>query len=202
MTDQRYMGRILAVLLCLTLIQFTSAQSLRCDDGVLHWEADFSLGLNNDGYQTDVGVSYFPVQYVGIKTMLGYASELGDMESWWNEDYYSDDPDTTIRFKFTPSFVLRSPELFRWKKQDGGFYLFAEPGLILSPRASGSDGAQWLNKCLRVGFNFRIDRTIFYIGYGVTDFSLYSGFRAYDYGNPPSNNYTTHSVFIGGAYKF
>lgn len=41
-----------------------------------------------------------------------------------------------------------------------------------------------------------------FVGYGISDFSLYSG-RPHNYhGLPNNDNHTTHSVFLGTAYKF
>lgn len=40
------------------------------------------------------------------------------------------------------TIVLRSPCIATWKKQDAGFYLSAEPGITLSPGASGSRDAR------------------------------------------------------------
>jgi len=48
----------------------------------------------------------------------------------------------------------------------------------------------------------QVDRFIFTIGYGISNFSLYSGFPNNHWGTPDKDNYITHSGFIGGAYKF
>lgn len=179
----------------------TSAQTLKTDDGVLHWEGIFIAGLNTDGYQFDFGVGYYPIQYIGIKTALGINSEIKELADWGK--YESETHHHYVaRLKFTPSLVIRTPQLIHWKSQDGGFYLFAEPGIILSPGASGSKNAEYLNWDFKGGINLQIDRFIFSIGYGISNFSLYSGWPTSHLGMPNRDNYITHSGFIGGAYKF
>lgn len=177
------------------------AQTLCMDDDVMHWEAGFNAGLNNDGYEFDFRGLYFPIQYVGLKIGLGLASEIEAMEDWWAEDWEKS-TDYTVRFKFNPAIVLRTPRLIRWKGQDGGFYLYTEPGITLSPGAVGSWRARFLNWDLKSGINLQIDRFIFTIGYGISDFSLYSGAPVNHHGLPVDTDYITHTLFIGGSMKF
>lgn len=177
------------------------AQSLKSDDGILHWEAGMNVGLNNDGYEIELRAAYFPLQYVGVKFGLGMAGEIESFEDWGKEDWETVH-EYASRFKFTPSVVVRTPRLIHLKNQGGGFYLFAEPGMVFSPGASGSRNARWLRWDLKTGINFQIDRYIVTIGYGVSNFSLYSGNPVSQYGVQESRNYITHSGFIGGAVKF
>ena len=189
----------------LLLLSFCSfavmAQTLRVDDLISRWEADFSAGLNNDGYQFGVGIAFFPVQYAGVKADIGFAGEIEEIADWcmdewdWNNRY-------TVRFKFGASAVLRTPCLARWKSQDAGFYLFAEPGIILSPGAAGRKGAQVFNRSLKAGINLQLDRVIVFAGYGISDFNLYSGTPDNRQAMQSHDTYITHSVFIGTAYKF
>lgn len=188
-----------------------SAQSLRCDEGTFHLEGVITAGLNNDGYEANFGVVYFPVQYVGFKAAIGFAGELTRMEDWdlsWGDDdrddYWDDDDDNdyTVRFKFNPAIVLRSPQLINLKSQNGGIYLFAEPGFVLSPGARGSHKAEWIRWDLKGGVNLQLDRLVLSIGYGVSNFSLYSGRPFNENGLPDDDNYITHNGFIGCAYKF
>ena len=79
---------------------------------------------------------------------------------------------------------------------------FPEPGVVLSPGASGSKGAKEVTWKLRTGITMQFDRSMVYIGYGISDFSLYSGRPYNQHGLPSDDNYITHSVFIGMAYKF
>lgn len=129
------------------------------------------------------------------------ASEINEISDWW-DDGYERDGNYVMRFKVTPSLVFRSPKIVTWKRHNGGFYLFAEPGLILSPGASGSHKAEWLNWDFKAGVNLQADRFLFYIGYGVSNFSLYSGFPYSYRAESDRDRYTTHSGFIGCAYKF
>lgn len=186
----------------LLLFPFSAvSQSINTDDGIKHWEADFSAGFNTDGYQFDFGFAYFPNDYLGIKTMIGFAGEIDEFferdENWQlNENHYAS------RFKFNPSIILRTPRLYYFKSSDIGLYLFAEPGLIFSPGETGSKQARWLCWNVRSGINVQIDRIIVYAGYGISNFNLFSGYPTNLY-NPPSNdNDITHSVFIGVGYKF
>lgn len=89
-----------------------------------------------------------------------------------------------------------------WKSQDAGGYIFVEPGIVLSPSAPGSKRAAYFSWDFKGGVNLQIDRFIISIGYGVSNFSLYSGFPRNHWGSPDRDNYITHSGFVGGAYKF
>lgn len=191
------------VLLIFSMVFYlvTSAQTLKTDDGLLHWEGSFIAGLNTDGYQFDFGIAYYPIQYVGIKTALGINGEIEELGDW-GKDEFETHHHYAVRFKFTPSLVIRTPRLIHWKSQDGGFYLFAEPGIILSPGASGSKHAEYLNWDFKGGINLQIDRFIVSVGYGISNFSLYSGWPTNHWGSPDRDNYITHSGFIGGTYKF
>ena len=195
------MKRLYVLLVFAACVVGASSQALKCDDGNMHWEANFTAGLNTDGYQFDLGIAYFPLQYLGIKTQLGSAGEIVPVE-YWGDDEYDSRLDYAARFKSTSSLVVRSPKLINWKNQGGGFYLFAEPGIILSPGASGSHRAEWVSWDLKTGINLQVDRLIFFIGYGISDYSLYSGCR-HDYRSPSDHGkFITNSGFIGGGYKF
>lgn len=177
------------------------AQSIIIDGDTYHWEAGLNAGLNNDGYEVDFRGLYFPLQYVGIKIGLGFAGEIEEIGDWGKDESETGHSYAT-RFKFNPAIVLRTPRLIHWKSQDGGFYLFAEPGLILSPGASGSRNARWCRWDLKTGINLQIERFIFTLGYGISNFSLYSGYPINHGGLPEKPDYITHTVFIGGGYKF
>lgn len=191
------------ILLILSMVSslVTSAQSLNTDDGIMRWEGSFLAGLNTDGYQFDFGIAYFPIRFVGIKANLGFDGEIEELGDW-GKDELETHHHYAVRFKFTPSLVLRTPRLVNWKSQDAGFYIFAEPGIVLSPGASGSKRAEYFNWDFKGGINLQVDRFIFTIGYGVSNFSLYSGFPNNHWGTPNKDKYITHSGFIGGAYKF
>lgn len=176
-------------------------QSLKVDGDVSHWEADILAGLNTDGWQLDLGAAYFPLQYIGIKANIGTAGEIEELGDWGKEEWETGHSYAT-RFKFTPALVLRSPRLINMPDQYARIYLFAEPGLILSPGASGSRNAKTFRWDFKAGINLQIDRFIVFAGYGVTNFSLYSGRPIARNGYPANLNYLTHSGFIGTAYKF
>lgn len=198
--SQVFMKKIIAAAFLMCAASAFS-QTLSTDDGIKHWETDFRAGLNTDGYQFDFGAIYFPLQYIGIKAQLGLNSEIEEFGDW-GKDEMETGHSYTVRFKFTPALVLRTPRLINWKSQNAGFYLFAEPGLILSPGARGSKHAQYCNWDIKGGINLQVDRFIFTVGYGITNFNLYSGCPTNHWGAPERDNYITHSGFIGGAYKF
>lgn len=170
----------------------------------MHWEADIFAGLNSDGWQFDIGAAYFPTACVGLKASIGMAEEiegLGDLiknaiHDYPYDDYY-DTPYYTARFKFNPAIVLRTPRVIYWRSQDAGFHLFAEPGMVISPGARHSRNAKICCLDLKAGINLQIDRFIVCVGYGITDFNLYSGHPRFK-----NSDTLTHSGFIGGAYKF
>ena len=207
-----YMNRIIIFLiLSVSAITGVSAQTLDIDNEKKHFEFSLTAGLNNDGWQWDAGIVYFPIQYVGMKASLGLAGEIKEFGDWnlgpwndeddWLQDYDRND-DYTARFKFTPSLVLRTPRIVAWRQQGLNFHLVAEPGIILSPGASGSRRAKTFSWDLKTGINAQFDEMVFTIGYGITDFSLYSGQPINHHGLPGKDNYITHSVFIGFGYKF
>lgn len=194
---------VLAPLFCAGSV---NAQTLVCDDKALHWESGLSAGLDNDGYEFGVHAAYYPVQYFGLRASLGFAGEIERVEDWgedpWGDDYRDYGHRYAARFKFCPALVLRTPRIVRWKSQEAGFYLFAEPGMVLSPGSSGSRGARWCCWDVKAGVNFQLSQYVFTLGYGVSDFSLYSG-RPYNMqGLPDNDNYITHTVYIGCAFKF
>ena len=117
-------GLRLVVLLLLGLCGGVSrAQTLQTTDGVKHGEVDFSAGLNTDGYEVEVGIAYFPVQYMGIKSQIGFAGELKALEDWGLDEEESGHP-YAVRFQFMPSVVVRSPMLLNWKQQEAGLYRY------------------------------------------------------------------------------
>lgn len=196
------MDRFLFIFCIVLLFPFNAiSQSLHCDEGNFHWEGGLNAGLNNDGYELDFRGSFFPIQYIGIKIGLGFAGEIEELGDW-GKDESETGHEYAFRFKFNPAIVLRSPEIIHWKNQDGGFFLFTEPGVVLSPGSYGSHNAEYFRWDIKSGINFQIDRYIFTVGYGISNFSLYSGSPHNYWGTPDTTNYTTHTVYIGAAYKF
>lgn len=201
-----------AVVLAAMGCAVASAQSLSCDEGNFRWEGNFTAGLNNDGYEINLGAAYFPIQYVGFKATIGFAGEIKSAGDWdldfgdddWDDNLWYDDHDDDYasRFKFNPAVVLRSPRLIDWKSQGVGFYVFAEPGFVLSPGARGSHRAEWLRWDVKSGINVQMDRLVLTLGYGVSNFSLYSGRPISKYGSPDDDDYITHNVYVGCSYKF
>lgn len=197
--------KCVGVLCALLVCARAGAQGLEFGGRVCRWEAGMSAGLNNDGYEFDFAAAYFPVQYVGFRASAGLAGEIERIEDWGEDPWgnpWSDRCHYAVRFKFRPSLILRTPCLLRWESQEAGFYLFAEPGCVLSPGASGSRGARcfcWEGRC---GINFSLARYVFTLGYGISDFSLYSGRPDNEQGLPDRYDYITHTVYVGCAYKF
>ena len=178
-----------------------AAQSNITDDGLCRWETGAIAGLNNDGYEWQLQGAYFPLQYVGAKIGLGMAGEIHRVEDW-GEDEWDTGHHYAARFKFNAAIVVRSPKIKNWKSQNAGFYLFTEPGIVLSPGASGSRNARICCWDLKSGINMQIDHLIFTLGYGISDYSLYSGYPDNMQGSPDNDNYITHTAFIGISYKF
>lgn len=202
------MNRIITIIFAaLVAAVSTMAQSNKVEGETFIWEGGLTAGLNTDGWAIEGGVAYFPIQYLGLKLDIGVAGEIKEMGDWHfgddDDDYYYDEPDDyTDRFKFRVAMALRSPRLFSWKSQNLDFYLFAAPGLVLSPGASGSKRAKTSCLDLKCGINMQIDRAVMSLGYGVSDFSLYSGWPVSHYGLPVNVDHTTHTVFAGISYKF
>jgi len=196
-------------ILLFLLAACTCVDDSKCQE---RWEASVSCGLNTDGWEWDAGLTYRPIPYLGIKLALGLAGEIQALEDWhiedwWYDEYHEpyydyDDKNYTLRFKFMPSIDLRSPTIIRLKSQDATFHVFATPGITLSPGATGSRNAQWFNWQTRAGIEMTISEFVIRIGYGITNFSLYSG-RPYNENGLPSNpEHITHSGFTTLAYRF
>lgn len=168
---------------------------------MMKWEAGLNVGLNTDGYELDLRGLFFLNPYLGLKIGLGTAGEIRQIEDW-DEETCTPYHNYATRFRFNPAVVFRSPAIFRWPRQEATLCLFAEPGFVLSPGASGSSNASWFNWDCKGGLNFQVDRFIITLGYGISDFSLYSGDPKNYWGLPDRKYYLTHSVFVGGAVKF
>lgn len=181
-------------------------QTIDLEEGPAPWEAGLNLGLNKDGYRGEMNLTYFKSQYLGLKVGLGFAGEIWELEDWLVDDVidyeYDRDYDYTIRFIFNPAIVLRSPRIINWKQQEAGIYLFTEPGLIMSPGASGSRNAKWLRWDVKGGVNLQFNRFIFTLGYDLSNFSLYSGGPENHWGQPDKTEYLTHTIYVGGSVKF
>ncbi|MCI9285682.1 MAG: hypothetical protein HFJ91_07835 [Muribaculaceae bacterium] len=202
--------RQIFITIMLAVAMHAGSQTLDVDLTRAHWEGTFNAGFNTDGWQMDAGVAYFPVQYIGVRASLGMSAQLQDLVDL----IFDSDPDNiwgvredndiyASRFRFTSSVVLRSPKIIRMGSPDAGIYLFAEPGIVLSPGSYGSRHARIACWDMRCGINLQSDRYVFYLGYGLSNFALLSGYPYSDAEYYKStDDYLTHSVFIGVAYKF
>ncbi|MDE7154088.1 MAG: hypothetical protein K2O00_06560 [Muribaculaceae bacterium] len=202
------MKQIISALFLLIAAGQLHCQTLRYDEKVYHWEGGAYLGLNTDGYEVDMGVSYFFNRFVGVRAGIGWAARFDGLDcltvsfdpddpliSYDPYDRYYDDSNHFSRFKFTPSLVLRTPCLIDWRSQEVQIYGFAEPGITLASPAPGTTDARWFNVQLRAGLNMQIDRWVVSLGYGISDFCLESGYRN-------KRDYLTHSVLVGVGWKF
>ena len=193
-------------LLLLLWISAGHAQSLMVDDSKKPWEGGCTFGLDNDGFEADLRGLYFLNQYVGLKLGISCAGELWTLEDWneagdWTQTSYRGYT-YAARFRFNPAVSLRTPALFEWKDREATFHLFAEPGIILSPGSSGSKNARTFCWDAKAGINMQIGRYVAMLGYGISNFSLYSGGPDSYWGQPGRKDYLTHSVFVGFAVKF
>lgn len=139
------------------------------------------------------------------------AAEIGDLGDYledaicgdYCDDYYDDFYDNYCRrFKFMPSIELRTPTLFNWRGQDANFFLFLNPGICLSPGASGSIDARWFCWQGRGGIAMNLDNLYFSLGYAYSNFSLYSGDPISVSGEYPGPDAHTHSGFISVGLRF
>lgn len=184
------------------------AQGLVVDEEKKRWEGGAFAGLNNDGFEVDLRGLFFFNQYLGVKLGLGVAGELWTLEDWnrsqeWPGTHYGGIEHTyAMRFRVIPALSLRSPALFEWKDRDATFHLFAEPGGMFSPGAVGSRGARMWCWDVKAGVNMQMGKYVFTLGYGISDFSLYSGTPYSYWGQPGNKDYLTHTVFVGFGVKF
>ena len=182
-------------------------QSLTIDGEMKRWEGGADFGLDNDGFELDLRGLWFLNQYFGLKLGLGCAGELWTLEDWnrtqeWPPSDYTFDHTYALRLRFNPALALRSPALVELKNWDATLHLFAEPGVIVSPGSSGSSGARVFCWAGKAGINMQIGRYVATLGYGISDFSLYSGSPDSYQGQPVKKDYITHTVFVGFAVKF
>ncbi len=189
------------ILLIITLLGAlsASAQSIVVDGNLLRGEFNFNAGLNTDGYQLEMGIGYFPSDCFGLRFTFGTNGEVkafDDCDCWSNPDDYA------IRVRFTPALVFRTPRIVPFREPDSGLSLFAEPGLTLSPGASGSKDARTVCWDVKAGFNFQFGIGFFVLGYECTNFSLYSGRPYSRYDQPVDTDRLTHSVYAGIGIKF
>lgn len=145
-----------------------------------------------------------PLPYVGIGASVGFDSEIKELSDWGRGEYdgtYNDD--YCIRFLFKPSLLLRTPRLFSISSQDLDFHLFASPGIIMSPHASGAKNSGWLYWTGAVGVTAIADRFTISLGYSYSDFSLLDGNPRTHHGNyGDDRKHYTHSAFLTLGYKF
>ncbi len=197
----RRFTHITTILLLIITALTTKAQSINIDGAVTNWEVGSYAALNTDGYEINLNAAYFPVQHIGIKTSIAFAGEIKQIDDWGVDDWESVH-DYAIRFKFNPAIVLRTPRIISLKNQDSGFYLFAEPGIVLSPGAPGSRDAKYFAWDIKTGINLQLQNIILTLGYGISNFSLYSGHPYSQNGTPDYDNYKTHTGYIGISFKF
>jgi hypothetical protein len=172
---------------------------LKQDDS--HWEINYDFGLNTDGIETGLGITYFASEYFGLRASFNIATEIEQLGNWVNEEYL-DFYNYATRFKFIPSAVIRTPRLIEYANGDGGVYLFAQPGIVLSPGASGSTDAKFCNWDFKSGINFVYEDFIFSIAYGISNFSLYSGNPNSAIDIPAKSEHTTHTCQLSAAFCF
>lgn len=194
------MNRILTTIICLISLTCVSAQY------VDPWRAGFGVGVNNDGYEIGINLSYNIVPSFAVRMDIGAIGEFTEVEDWeiFDDDNqsWSRESDYASRFVFTPSVEMRSPALLKWRNDANGLRLFANPGISLSPGASGSVHPDWLYWQLRGGVQLNFSDFVLQMGYGYSNFDLYSG-------NPVSHNNKsedrkkrTHTGFINLAFCF
>lgn len=176
-----------------------SAQSIRVGDKLLRGEFNFNAGLNSNGYQLEAGIGYFPGDCFGLRFSFAMNGEIGsfdDCDCWSNPDNY------TMRARFTPALVFRTPRIIRFREPDSGLNLFVEPGVTFSPGASESKDARTVCWDVKAGFNFQFGIGFFVLGYECTNFSLYSGRPYSHYMQPEDTDRITHAAYIGIGIKF
>lgn len=188
----------LMLLTAVSLLPLHAQQSEECHTN--KWEANFLLGLNSDGYDYSISCAWFPIRYAGVRLELGFAGEIEELQDWGREE---DDDKYCIRVKLMPSVELRTPTLINWRSMDATIHAFANPGLSFSPGGAGSKGAEWFNWQLRTGLSLQADNLRFSLGYGISDYQLFSGNArsGHDGTNLPCRKWT-HSAFLAVGVTF
>ncbi len=172
---------------------------MRAQEDVRHWMGGLTFGVNNDGWEWGLDFTWYPVESFGVKASIGMAGERMEFDDWEYEDWTDK---YAWRFKFSPSIELRSPALILWNSEQNSLHLFANPGLVLSPGATGSRDAKWLCYQLRGGIEFIFSENIvLQLGYSYSNFSLYSGYP-YSYYGYDDPDHPTHTGFVTIAYRF
>jgi hypothetical protein len=108
------MRRVISSLIVILTALTSKPQSLSVDNDYFNWEATFSAGLNSNGWQFDLGMSYFPNSFIGMKISVGATGEirqLGDIDmgyifgdGFYVDPYYDYDSETHYvdRYRITP----------------------------------------------------------------------------------------------------
>lgn len=187
-------------------LSHVAAQSLTDYEGdTYHFEGCLLGGINSDGWEWDMGVSWFPIANIGIKAAIGLAGEPVPVYEWGDDDYgwYDSGSEYDTRLRFTTAMVLRTPRIIEWRSQSASFHLFAEPGIVLSPGLSGSHHARIACWDVKSGVNVAFGRLVFALGYEISSFTLYSGAPDIDAaGHPLPEDRYRQSVFASVGYKF
>ena len=181
------------------------------DPSHLNWEFSIGAGLNSDGWQWNLGITWMPIPYFGIGMSVGLDSEIQEIADWdWSwiyDDYdygysYSDyDDDYCTRLFFKPSILLRSPEII--KISDVTLHLFAQPAMVMAAYAEGSKDSNWLYWEMGGGVMAAAGRVTLSLGYSYSNFSLLEGNPYSHYGGYSDDSpHYTHSVFFSLGYKF
>lgn len=200
----KILQKIIIVSLVLAFGWSWSPVYAQSQDDIFRFEGYTSIGLNTDGYEWTIGAAWFPIPYLGLKVSIGIDSEIKELSSWGFDDeyHYDYDNDYCARFLFAPAAELRTPSLIYFHSQGFGIQLFASPGVIMSPRASGARSGEWLYWSMRGGLMTLLDeRCTLQLGYGYSNFNLYAGAPVSHWGYD-EGHHNTHSVFVIFGYKF
>jgi len=173
-----------------------------------HYGLGVGMDFSRDAYEFDVNFTWYPVETFGLRASIGCSGEYREMfddiyDDWRYEyDYYNN---YTWRFKFSPSIELRSPALIKFG-DDKNIRLFANPGITLSPGASGSMDAKWFTWQVRGGIEVNFGIVSLQFGYRCTNFYLYSGNpyseTDYEVDRDLIPDRYTHSGFISAVFHF
>jgi hypothetical protein len=199
----RFLRAIVIAVATLFAVGTTQAQSWLMDS---KWEASMTGGLNTDGWLYNLGCAYFPIPNLGVKLAIGVDGEIRELGDWyWDTGYdepfyYTDDDDYCTRFQFLASVELRTPPLIRLGDVSC-LQVFASPGVILSPGASGSHDSGWAYWDAKIGAMATFDHLTVQLGYGYSNFNLYDG-NPYSHRGYDDDHHYTHSGFVTVGYRF
>ncbi len=107
-----------------------------------------------------------------------------------------------LKLNLISSLVFRSPCLTDLDLPNCGVHLFTQPDIHLSSSKFKFLTPRAFNWELKCGFNLQFNKILFFLGYELSNYSLYKGMKKNLFSHAINDSRFSHSIFIGTALKF